>query len=131
MEINITLGSGKKVMAEVNGKTIITDQSIASGGENSAPTPFDLFLASIGTCTGIYVKSFCIQREISTEGISLKQIMKYDQTTKLISEITVEINLPANFPEKYKESLINAANLCTVKKHLHTPPLINVITQVL
>jgi ribosomal protein S12 methylthiotransferase accessory factor len=57
--------------------------------------------------------------------------MKYDQTTKLISEITVEINLPANFPEKYKESLINAANLCTVKKHLHTPPLINVITQVL
>lgn len=130
MEMKISFGGGKKIIAELNGNIIPTDQPVKSGGEGSAPSPFDLFLASMGTCAGIYVKSFCDQRNIPTEGISLLQKMEYDQSTHLVSSITIEINLPAGFPEKYKDAVINAADLCAVKRHLHNPPKITVTSKI-
>ncbi len=117
----------KKIIAEFNGHRIVTDQPVRGGGEGSAPAPFDLFLASIGTCAGIYVKSFCDQRGISTEGISLEQEMKFNPQTHLISDLEIRILLPADFPEKYKEAVVNSANLCAVKRHLHNPPNMSVI----
>ncbi|MBI5538564.1 MAG: OsmC family protein [Bacteroidia bacterium] len=129
MEMIITFDGAKKVIANYNGHTINTDQSISSGGNNSASTPFDLFLASLGTCTGIVVKSFCDKRDISTNGLKLIQNMEYDNTSHLVSKINIEIQLPVDFPEKYKEALINSAELCTVKRHLIQPPQINICTK--
>lgn len=126
MKIDIRLGSGKKIIAEFNGYSVVTDQPAVSGGEGSAPTPFELFLASIGTCAGIFVKSFCMQRNISTDKISLTQNMKWNPQTHLVSDIEILINLPEDFPEKYTEAIINAASLCTVKRHFNQPPEINV-----
>lgn len=125
--MKITFEGKKKIIAEFNGHRIVTDQPVRGGGEGSAPAPFDLFLASIGTCAGIYVKSFCDQRGIATEGISLEQEMKFNPQTHLISELEIRILLPADFPEKYKEAVVNSANLCAVKRHLHNPPNMSVI----
>jgi ribosomal protein S12 methylthiotransferase accessory factor len=125
--MKITFEGKKKIIAEFNGHRIVTDQPVRGGGEGSAPAPFDLFLASIGTCAGIYVKSFCDQRGISTEGISLEQEMKFNPQTHLISDLEIRILLPADFPEKYKDAVVNSANLCAVKRHLHNPPNMSVI----
>jgi len=130
MEMKISFGSGKKVIAEFNGNTIITDKPIKGGGEGTAPSPFDLFLASIGTCAGVYVKLFCDQRNIPTEGISLIQKMEYNHNTHLVSAISIEICLPSDFPEKYKEAIVNSAELCAVKRHLHNPPKITVTSKI-
>ena len=127
--MTINFDGNKKVNAELNGHIIKTDQSIQGGGEGSAPSPFDLFLASIGTCAGIYVKGFCEQRGISTEGIKITQHLNYDPVKKLIDKINLEINVPKDFPEKYKDAVINAANLCTVKRHLQNPPEFEVLTK--
>ena len=62
MEIIIDFPGGAKVDAHFSGFTVKTDQSPKGGGEGSAPSPFSLFLASIGTCAGIYVLGFCRQR---------------------------------------------------------------------
>lgn len=125
--MKITFEGKKKIIADFNGHRIVTDQPIRAGGEGSAPAPFDLFLASIGTCAGIYVKSFCDQRGISTEGISLEQEMKYNSETHLISELEIRIILPESFPDKYKDAVVNSANLCAVKRHLHNPPEMSVV----
>lgn len=124
--MEISFEGNKKVIADYKGFRIVTDQPVRAGGDGSAPAPFDMFLASLGTCAGIYVKSFCDQREISTEGIRLTQEMKFDSQTHLISELEIKIFLPSSFPEKYKAAVINAANLCAVKRHLHTPPQMTV-----
>lgn len=129
MEMKISLEEKKKVNAEFNGQFIATDQPLQAGGDGSAPAPFTLFLASIGTCAGIYVKSFCDQRNIPTDEIYLTQKMNYNYKTRLIDNIEVKIHLPKDFPEKYKPAVINAANLCAVKEHLKTPPQIDVQTQ--
>ncbi len=128
MEMTISFEEKKKVNAVYNEMLIKTDQSVASGGEGTAPEPFTLFLASIGTCAGIYVKSFCDQRGISASGIKLTQSMKYDPARKLVERIIIDIKLPPDFPDKYKEAVIKAADVCTVKRHLADPPLIEVIT---
>lgn len=122
MVLEVTLGDGKKVDAHINGNVIKTDQPITSGGEGTAASPFDHFLASIGTCAGIYVKSFCAQRDIPTENIRLIQTMHFNPEKKLIDRIEIEVKLPADFPEKYKDAVIKVADMCTVKKHLHSPP---------
>jgi putative redox protein len=126
MEMVITLEEGKKINAFYKDMIIKTDQPIKAGGEGSAPEPFTLFLASIGTCAGIYVKSFCDQRNISTEGIEIVQTMTYDQDKRMIGKINIDIKLPAGFPEKYREAVIKAADQCAVKKHLADPPVIEV-----
>lgn len=129
MRIEVTFDGNKKVNANINGYTVKTDQLVAIGGDGTAPTPFDLFLASIATCAGIYVKSFCDQRSLPTDEIKIYQDVEFDPITQMATKINIEIQLPSGFPEKYKEPLINVANLCKVKKHLAEPPVIEVYTK--
>jgi putative redox protein len=128
--MEITFDGGKVITAHLNGHKIRTDQAIKSGGGNTAPAPFELFLASIGTCAGIYVKSFCDQREIPSENIKIIQSVEFDNQTRLASSIKLDIQLPADFPEKYKTAVINAAELCLVKKTINNPPKFEVITSI-
>jgi len=110
MDLKVTLPGGKKVVALYKGFEIATDQPKHQGGDESAPSPFDLFLASIGTCAGIYVQSFCERRGIPYEEIEIIQTMETNPETRLPEKFNLEIILPAGFPEKYKDSVINAAN---------------------
>ena len=125
MEIRITFPGGKKVNAEMGGIVIPTDQPVEEGGEGTAPSPFIYFLASLGTCAGIYVLSFCQQRSIDTEGLSLTQQMEFgidESGKKRLSRLTLEIMLPPGFPEKYHNAIVKTAELCTVKKVVTDPP---------
>jgi putative redox protein len=125
LEIKITFPGGKKVNAEMGGIVIPTDQPLEDGGEGTAPSPFSYFLASLGTCAGIYVLGFCQQRGIATEGMSLTQQMEFgaDEAGKnRLSRLTLDIMLPAGFPEKYRNAVVKTAELCTVKKVIMDPP---------
>jgi len=120
--MEVTFDGGKVITAHLNGHIIRTDQPVRGGGGNTAPAPFDLFLASIGTCAGIYVKSFCEQRDIPTDNIKIIQSVDFDPVKRLPASISLDIQLPADFPEKYKAAVINAAELCLVKKTINNPP---------
>ena len=131
MEMKIVFPGNRKVDAQYNGFTISTDQPINSGGDGSAPAPFDLFLGSLGTCAGIYVLGFCQQRNLPTEGMELIQRMEFDPIKRMIGKISIEIRVPSDFPEKYYDALINSASLCAVKKHIQDPPEFNIFTSVI
>ncbi len=122
MEMLIVSPGGKKVNAFYKGFTIKTDQSKEYGGEGSAPEPFDMFLVSIGTCVGANVIVFCQKRGIPTEKIKLILQFLKNQKTRMIEKVTIEVQLPQEFPEKYKDALVRSAELCAVKKHLNNPP---------
>ncbi|MCK5033400.1 MAG: OsmC family protein [Calditrichia bacterium] len=129
MEMIIDFPGGARVDAHFDQFTIPTDQSPLGGGESSAPTPFATFLASIGTCAGIYVLGFCKQRGISTDGVQIIQRMHSNPMTGMIGKIDLEIQVPEDFPEKYRSSLVRAAELCAVKKHFEQPPTFEVYTK--
>jgi len=128
-ELIVTFPGNKKVDAAFKGFTIKTDQSPANGGEGTAPAPFDLFLASIGTCSGIYVLDFCKNRGISLENVRVVQTMERDEKTHMVTSVTLRIELPKDFPDKYKDSLIRAVDLCTVKKHMMNPPTFTILAE--
>ena len=126
MDMEIVFPNGKKVNAIYKGFTIETDQPEREGGDGLAPSPFDLFLASIGTCMGFYALSFCQERSISTQGLKLQLGVERNPETGLIGRISVEIRLSPEFPAKYREAVRRAVELCTVKKHLQSPPIFEI-----
>jgi putative redox protein len=128
--MEITFDGHKRITAHLNGHVIRTDQPLKGGGEDTAPSPFDLFLASIGTCAGIYVKSFCDQRGIPTDGIRIIETIENDSQKRLPGKISLDIQLPADFPEKYKNAVISAAELCAVKRAIADPPKFEVTTSI-
>ncbi len=130
MEMIVTFPGGARVDAQFGPHTIRTDQPPHAGGDGSAPAPFSLFLASIGTCAGIYVLGFCRQRGLATDGIQIVQRMEADPRTGMIGRIALDIQVPAEFPEKYRDALVRAASQCAVKKHLEAPPAFDVRTVV-
>ena len=125
--IEVFFEDGKKVNAVIHDFTVKTDQPVRSGGENTAPAPFSLFLASLATCAGFYVKTFCDQRNIPADDITLSMDYEVNQATHLIGKIMIEIKIPDDFPEKYDAALINAAGSCTVKRHMN-PEIQHIIT---
>ena len=126
MQILIDFPGGSRVDAHFGNFTVPTDQPPAA----SAPSPFELFLSSIGTCAGIYVLGFCQQRGLPTDGIQIVQRIHANRTTGMVDAIDLEIHVPPTFPEKYYDSLIRSAEFCKVKKHLEKPPRFNVTTKV-
>jgi putative redox protein len=126
MEIVIDFPGRARVDAHVGPYTIMTDQPPQGGGDGSAPTPFAMFLSTIGTCAGIYVVGFCRQRNLPTENIRIIERVHSDPASGMVSRVDLDIQLPPDFPEKYKEAVIRSANLCAVKKHFEHPPEISV-----
>ena len=127
MEMEITFPGGARVDANFGSYTVQTDQPPLGGGEGLAPTPFAVFLSSIGTCAGIY---FLRKRGLSTEGVSLRQRMHTNPVTGMVGEIEIDIQVPPDFPERYLEALIRTAELCAVKEHFENPPSFNIQTSV-
>lgn len=126
MEMVIDFPGGSRVDAHFAQFTIPTDQP----PESSAPTPFAVFLSSIGTCAGIYVLGFCRQRNLPADDIRIVERVHSSPFSGMVEKIDLEIQVPPSFPEKYRASLIRSAELCAVKKHLEKPPAFDISTKV-
>jgi putative redox protein len=121
MDMTFTLPGGSRVDGRVGSFTIATDQP----PDATAPTPFTLFLASIGACAAFYVLAFCRQRGIPTDDIQVIE-RTYAAASGMVERIQLSIDLPLDFPQRYRGAVIRAAEQCTVKKHLEHPPAIEI-----
>lgn len=126
-DIAVSFPGGKRVDARIGPFVVHTDRPADLGGEGSAVAPFDLFLASLATCAGLYVLGFCQARGLSTEGLALYQRVEVDPATKLPTRIRLEVALPPSFPERYRVAILRAAEGCKVKKTIAASPSIEVV----
>jgi ribosomal protein S12 methylthiotransferase accessory factor len=122
MRMQITFPGGAAVDAEFKGHVIHTDQPVTAGGDNTAPAPFDLFLASIGTCAGYYAMRFCQHRQIDLDGLRVSLEPLRDPERGRIGTIRIEVEVPPEFPEKYHDALVRSIDQCAVKKHIVEAP---------
>lgn len=123
--IQVKFAGGKRVDAVLGEQTIHTDQSVGHGGTGSAPEPFDLFLASLATCAGLYVLVFCQARAIPTDRLSLVQDQIFEDGR--LRSVRLSIVVPSDFPEKYLDAVRAAASGCKVKRALAAPPDVEVV----
>jgi ribosomal protein S12 methylthiotransferase accessory factor len=123
--VDVRFPGGRCVDAIIDGHVIHTDQSAAHGGVGTAPEPFDLFLASLATCAGLYVLIFCQARGIPTSELRLDQQQVFEDGK--LCRIVLRVLLPVGFPAKYVDAVRAAAAGCKVKKTLMAPPEIEVV----
>jgi ribosomal protein S12 methylthiotransferase accessory factor len=121
-QLDVGFPGGKRVDVRIREFQIGTDQSVKSGGGASAPEPFDLFLASMAACAGVYVLNFCQSRELPTDGLGLSMEWDKDAQRPLEARVRYRLKLPAGFPDKYRAGIVKAMELCAVKKHIQNPP---------
>lgn len=122
MELKVTLEGGKRVATQIGSHLIMTDQPAKLGGDDSAPAPYDLFLASIGTCAGFYVQSYCENKGIDTSGIQITLRAKRDPKTNQIIGFTTTIHVPPELPASLHATLKKVAQQCAVKKTIMNNP---------
>jgi ribosomal protein S12 methylthiotransferase accessory factor len=122
MKVDVEFGGGKKINAKFNGFTVESDQAVSAGGEGKFPEAFDYFDTALALCAGHYIMSFCEQREIPTDGIKISQDSEKDPDDKYKRFYTLNVELPSNFPDKYKRAVTMAASSCAVKKVVTTGP---------
>jgi ribosomal protein S12 methylthiotransferase accessory factor len=121
-KLDVVFPGGQRVDVRIREFVIATDQSVKAGGEASAPQPFDLFLASMAACAGIYALRFCQSRNLSTRGLALSMLWDSDEKHSIQARATLQLHLPEGFPEKYREGIIRAMDLCAVKKQIENTP---------
>ena len=120
---------GLRVRADLGEVEVLTDQPVRRGGEGSAPAPFDLFLASIGTCAGLYALQFLRRRDMPTEDLRLTLETEEDAERGMLSKVTIRIALPDGFPDKYRDALVRAVELCSVKRQILEPPRFETVVE--
>jgi ribosomal protein S12 methylthiotransferase accessory factor len=124
--MQIDFAGNKRVRSTYKGFTVATDQPVSAGGDGSAPEPFDLFLASLGTCAGVYVAYFCESRKIPLDGVSMRLSLERDEQAHALTKVDITIELPPGFPDRYQKAVVRAAEMCSVKRTLAAPPPITV-----
>ena len=121
MNMKVTLEGNKKVSTHIGDHLIMTDQPEKHGGSNTAPAPYDLFLASIGTCAGFYVQSYCESKDIDSTGIEITLEAKRDEKGAINGFVTT-IHVPEHIPEKLHAVFKKVAAQCAVKKTIMNNP---------
>lgn len=120
--VAVSFPGGKRLAARIGQHTVFCDQPADEGGGDTAPSPFDLFLASIATCSAYYAQGFCEKRDIDTSGMALTLHCEYDEEAKRYPRMEMTLTLPPDFPAKYENAVVKAMEACFVKKHIANPP---------
>lgn len=128
-ELRVVFGEGLKIDVEYKDFVIKTDQPAREGGGGTAPSSFDYFLASLAGCAGFYALAFCRERKIPVEGLNVTMTTERGEVSKMIDKVTITVDLPAGFPEKYKFALVKAIDHCTVKAHILRAPQFEIVTR--
>jgi ribosomal protein S12 methylthiotransferase accessory factor len=120
----VTFPGGVAVDARLREHVIHTDQPPSAGGADLAPSPFELFLASLATCAGFYALRFCQERQIPTAGLGVT--LEDERENGRLTKLRLDVTLPPEFPEKYRAAILRAVDHCAVKRALVEPPEIEV-----
>jgi ribosomal protein S12 methylthiotransferase accessory factor len=121
-ELKVVFGENYRIDVEYKGYTVKTDQPVHDGGDGTAPSPFDYFLVSLAACAGYYALAFCRERKLPTDGLKVTMTIERGEVSKMIDKISIAVDLPSGFPEKYRQAITKAVDHCTVKAHILRPP---------
>jgi len=121
VKIGVEFPGGRRVDASLRGHLVATDQPVEAGGEDVAPSPFELFFVSLATCAGYYAMRFCESRQIERDGLDVELHVDRAPNHGPITAVRIEVKLPHDFPERYREALLRAVDQCAVKKFVAAP----------
>lgn len=122
---HIRYTGGTTFEALVRGHRILSDQPVDNGGKDGAPTPPELLLASLGTCSGYYAVEYLRARGLSADGLSLQVFADKGKSPAHLNFFRIEVNLPSLSP-KHREGVLRAVKSCLIHNTLRMSPVIDI-----
>ena len=99
--------------------SFLSDMSIQDGGTDTAPSPAELLVSSLGFCIAMIIQRYCKSHGLSEKGINLSMTYLLTANPKMITSITIDIALPENFPPNKKKAILNAVKTCVIYNSLN------------
>ncbi|MER7729984.1 OsmC family protein [Streptomyces erythrochromogenes] len=114
---------GDVYVVDVRGHRLRVDQPTAAGGTDIAPTPTELFAASLATCVAFYAGRYLRRHNLPREGLGVRAefVMATDRPAR-VTAVRLVIVPPPQLPEGRRAGLIAVASHCTVHNTLEQPP---------
>ena len=128
MDVRFVAGEAYEVA--VRGHRLVVDQPADVGGQDSAPTPTELFVASLATCVAFYAGRFLTRHGYSREGLAVS--VGYDMASNRparVSGIRLTVHVPAGLPLQRWAALRAVVSHCTVHNSLAVPPSVTIDLQ--
>jgi uncharacterized OsmC-like protein len=128
MEARFVAGEAYEVT--VRGHRFMVDQPTDAGGQDSAPTPTELFVASLASCVAFYAGRFLTRHGYGRDGlaVSVAYDMASDRPAR-VSNIRVMVRVPAGLPPQRWAALRAVVSHCTVHNSLASPPSVTIDLQ--
>jgi uncharacterized OsmC-like protein len=117
---------GDRFEIEIRQHVLSVDQTAAEGGEDTAPTPTELFVGSLASCVGFYARRFLARHDLPTEGLSVTADFAMDARPARVSDVRLHIRVPDGVPEERRAGLLAVAGHCTVHNSLRQPPQVSI-----
>ncbi len=105
---------------------ITVDQPISDGGEDTAPTPTELFVASLASCVAFYARRYLSRHSLPTGGLAVTAEYQMGSRPARVSDIQVGIRVPDGVPMERRAALLAVASHCTVHNSLADAPQVTV-----
>ncbi|MEC5193427.1 MULTISPECIES: OsmC family protein [unclassified Arthrobacter] len=117
---------GDRFDINVRGHVIRTDQPASDGGEDTGPTPTELFVASLTGCVAFYARRYLERHGLPTDGLAVEAEFAMGSRPARVARIEVRITVPAGVPVERRGPLLAVASHCTVHNSLTSAPDVSV-----
>jgi putative redox protein len=121
--IAVTHEGGDRLRIETRGHVLFTDQPVEDGGNDTAPTPTEMFVSSLAACVAFYAERFLRRHRLPTEGLKVVADYQWAENPHRVGEINLDVEAPG-LSEVKREAFARVIEHCTVHNSLNHPPAI-------
>jgi len=126
-QMEISFLSGESYEIAVRGHRVLVDQPVEAGGDDTAPTPTELFVASLASCVAFYAGRYLTRHGCDRTGLAVSA--SFDLATDRparVSAVRISVKVPTDLPPERWPALAAVVRHCTVHNTLHTPPEVSI-----
>ena len=118
---------GESYAISVRGHRLVVDQPAEAGGQDSAPTPTELFVASLASCVAFYAGRYLDRHGYSRAGLSVSAgFSMASGHPARVGSIKLAVQVPASLPAPRRAALLAVMSHCTVHNSLVSPPSVTI-----
>ena len=117
---------GDRFSIGIRGHVLHVDQPESDGGTDTAPTPTELFVASLASCVALYARRYLQRHDLPEDGLAVTAHAEFGAKPARVATITVSLTLPEQVPQDKRAALLAVASHCTVHNTLENPPQVSI-----